>query len=178
MEIKNSRYKFLSGRLALRSWSHSVLKDWNGQKAATLADFVLAFKQEALRAYPQEGLTPETVTVDSPVPFCIHKMWLELYRKEHLTVVPSPGGNADDREPAYVLGEDNKPVQVGEAMSVHAPIYRTVKTTGPAAERVQHANEGFGIRQPLAGLASKLRDPRFAFLFRPGKWLPQLDGKN
>jgi hypothetical protein len=51
-----------------------------------------------------------------------------------------------------------------------------VKTTGPPNERVQHANEGVGIRQQLAGLASKLRDPRFAFIFAPGKLLPGLDG--
>jgi len=57
------------------------------------------------------------------------------------------------------------------------PLYRTVKTTGPANERVQHGREPLGIRQQLAGLASKLRDPRFAFLFRPGDWLPDLQGK-
>jgi hypothetical protein len=76
-----------------------------------------------------------------------------------------------------VLGNDSKPVQTGDAMSVTPPLYRTVKTTGPAAERVQHANEGIGIRQQVAGLGAKLRDPRFAFLFRPGDWLPELDGK-
>jgi len=33
-----------------------------------------------------------------------------------------------------------------------------------------------GIRQQLAGLAAKLKDPRFDFMFRPGDWLPALNG--
>lgn len=146
-----------------------------GQKAGSIADFVMELKREALK-YPRDGVTQDNVTVDSPVPFCLHKMWLELYKREHLTIIPKPGGAPDEREPAYVLGPDNKPIQVGDAMSVTPPLYRTVKTTGTPAERVQLGNEGMGIRQQLAGLASKLRDPRFAFLFTPGDWLPGLDG--
>lgn len=148
----------------------------DGQKSSTVADFLLALKREALSKYPRDGITEDTATVDSPIPFCLHKMWLELHKKEHLTIIPKPGGTADEREPAYVLSSDNKPVQVGDAMSVTPPLYRTVKTTGTPAERVQLGNEGIGIRQQLAALASKLRDPRFAFLFKPGDWLPGVDG--
>lgn len=32
------------------------------------------------------------------------------------------------------------------------------------------------IRRQLESLASKLRDPRYDFLFRPGKWLPDVKG--
>ena len=62
-------------------------------------------------------------------------------------------------------------------MSVTPPLYRTVKTTGPAAERVQLGRDPIGIRQQLAGLASRLRDPRLSFLFAPGDWMPDIDGK-
>lgn len=146
-------------------------------QSATVADFVMSLKRESLAAQPREGISSETVTVDTPVPFCLHKMWLELHKREHLTVVPKPGGAADDREPAYVLGADGKPQQTGDAMSVVPPLYRNVKTTGTATERVQLGNEGIGIRQQLAALAGRLKDPRFAFLFRPGPWLPDIDGK-
>lgn len=159
-----------------------ALPGLDGQKAGSVADYILSLKREALSSYKQEnrtidGITENTVTVDSPVPFCLHKMWLELHKKEYLTVVPRPGGTADERDPAYVLDSQNNPVQLGDAMSVTPPSYRTVKTTGPATERVQHANEGIGIRQQLGALASKLRDPRFDFLFKPGDWLPDLNGK-
>ena len=148
----------------------------DGQKAATVSDYVFQLKKESLSSRAREGVTTDTVTVDSPVPFCLHKMWLELHRREHLTVVPKPGVSADEREPAYLLNDQGKAVQTGDAMTVTPPLYRTVKTTGKAEERVQLGNEGMGIRQQLAGLASKLRDPRFSFLFRPGEWLPNLDG--
>jgi uncharacterized protein DUF87 len=148
----------------------------DGQKTASVAEFVMERKRDALSKYPREGITVNTATVDSPVPFCLHKTWLELHKKEHLTVIPKPGGDTGEIEPAYVLGNDNEPVQLGDAMSVTPPRYRTVKTTGKPTERVQHGNEGIGIRQQLAGLASKLRDPRFAFLFEPGDWLPGEDG--
>lgn len=147
------------------------------QKMAAVADYVLQLKRESLATCPRYGVTEDTVTVDSPVPFCLHKMWLELHRKEHMTVVPRPGGQADEREIAYVLDSLGNPQQIGDAMSVVPPIFRTVKTTGPAADRVQHGGESIGLRVQLAGLASKLRDPRFAFLFTPGEWLPNLDGQ-
>jgi uncharacterized protein len=149
----------------------------DGQKAATITDFILQLKRESLTNCPRDGVTQDTVTVDSPVPFCLHKMWLELHRREHLTVVPKPGGSGDEREPAYVLDANRNPAQTGDAISVTPPLYRTVKTTGKPEERVQYGTEGIGIRQQLAGLASKLRDPRFSFLFKPGDWLPDLDGK-
>jgi hypothetical protein len=79
-------------------------------------------------------------------------------------------------EPAYVLTADGKPVQLGDAMSVTPPQYRTVKTTGPAEERVQWGGSPLGIRRQVAVLASKLRDPQLAFLFNPGDWRPGLDG--
>ncbi len=148
----------------------------DGQKAAPVADLIMSLKRQALSKYPRAGVTEDTATVDSPVLFSLHEMWLELHRREHLTVIPKPGGTADERQPAYVLGEDGSPLQVGDAMSVTPPLYRTVKTTGSPAQRVQLGSEGIGIRQQLAGLASKLRDPRFAFLFRPGEWLPSVDG--
>ena len=115
--------------------------------------------------------------MDSPIPFCLHKLWFELHKREHHTLIPIPGGAGDHEEPAYVCDDNGNPVQLGDAMSVTPPRYRTVKTTGSAAERVQHGRDPLGIRQQLAGLASKLRDPRFAFLFSPGKWLPEISGK-
>jgi len=104
-------------------------------------------------------------------------MWFELYKREHHTLVPKPGAAADEVEPAYVLGKDGKPVQLGDPMSVTPPLYRTVKTSGPPNERVQHGRDPLGIRQQLAGVASKLKDPRFAFLFKPGDWVPDEDGR-
>jgi len=163
--------------LNLEEFSCIAFGGLEGRGASVVADMILELKREAIGNYPKAGVTADTVSADSPVPFCAHKMWLELHRREHLTVVPAPGGAADEKIPAYVLDAHGQPIQTGDALSVTAPQYRNVKTTGPAPERVQLGNEGVGIRQQLSGLAAKLRDPRFAFMFHPAGWLPQLDGQ-
>ena len=119
----------------------------------------------------------ERLSVDTPVPFCIHKLWFDFHQREHRTVVPKPGAAADDVEFAYVLDSKGNPVQSGDAMNVVAPLYRTVKTSGPPAERVQWGPDAINIRQQLAVMASKLRDPQFSFLFNAGPYRPSLDGK-
>jgi hypothetical protein len=138
---------------------------------------VVALKRESLSEGARDGVNPERLTVDTPVPFCVHKLWFDLHQREHRTVVPKPGAGADEVESAYVLGTNGKPVQLGDAMSVTPPQYRTVKTTGPAAERVQWGPDPIGMRQQLAVLASKLRDPQLEFLFTPGVWRVEPDGK-
>lgn len=144
---------------------------------AAIADAMVQLKKEGLQTQPRDGVEESRVTVDSPVPFCLHKLWFELHKREHQTVVPRPGDAADEVDPAYVLGQDGQPLQLGDAMSVTPPLYRTVKRTGPAPERVQWGPDPINLRQQLAGLASRLRDPRLGFLFNPGDWLPDIDGR-
>ncbi len=150
--------------------------DLGDEARAVVADAIVALKRESLAEQPREGVTAATLTVDSPVPFCIHKLWFYFHQREHQTVIPKPGEAADEVEPAYVLDKDGKPAQLGDAMSVTPPLYRTVKTTGKAHERVNWGRESINIRQQLAVLASKLRDPQFAFLFNPDEWRPGIDG--
>lgn len=146
------------------------------QKPA-VADVIVQLKKESLKNQPREGIDEARITVDSPVPFCLHKLWFELHKREHHTFIPRPGTANDEFDPAYVLTTAGEPVQLGDAMTVTPPLYRTIKQTGPAPERVQQGNGSVGIRQHLAGLASKLRDTRMSFLFNPGDWLPDIEGK-
>jgi len=153
-----------------------ALGDLRDQPRAVVADAIVALKRESLLHQPRAGVTATTLTIESPVPFCIHKLWFEFHQREHRTVVPQPGAAADEVESAYVLDDNGHPVQLGDAMLVTPPQYRTVKTTGPANQRVQWGPDPLGIRQQLAVLASKLRDPQFAFLFNCTDWCPNLDG--
>lgn len=150
--------------------------DLSDEQRAAVADAVVALKRDSLKQHTFDGVDIERLTVDVPVPFCVHKLWFDFHQREHRTVIPKPGAAADEVESAYVLDADGKPVQLGDAMSVTPPLYRTVKTTGPASERVQWGPDPIGMRQQLAVLASKLRDPQFGFLFDPGDWQPELDG--
>ncbi len=151
--------------------------DLSDDKArAVVADAIVSLKRESLGKQAREGITTERLTVDSPVPFCIHKLWFDLHQREHRTIIPKPGGAPDEVEPAYVLDDRSKPVQLGDAMSVTPPLYRTVKTSGPRNEQVNWGPDPINMRKQLAVLASKLRDPQFSFLFNPGNWRPEIDG--
>ena len=103
-----------------------------------VSDLVLELKKESLANHPLPQIDESEITVDSPVPFCLHKLWFELHKREHHTLIPRPGAANNEVDPAYVLGADGEPVQLGDAMAVIPPLYRTVKTTGSANERVQH----------------------------------------
>lgn len=148
-----------------------------GDDAKTIVgDAIVQLKQESLKAKALDGIDVARVTVDSPVPFSLHRLWFELHQRAHHTLIPKPGGGNDEVEIAYVLGADGQPVQKGDALTVTPPSYRTVKTTGPANERVQHGRDESIPKRSLSILASKLKDPRLAFLFDPDQWMPKLDG--
>jgi hypothetical protein len=150
--------------------------DLNDEARAAVADAIVALKRESLGNQAREGVNAARLTVDTPVPFCIHKLWFDLHQREHRTIIPKPGGAPDEVESAYVLDGNGNKVQLGDAMSVTPPLYRTVKTTGPANERVNWGRDPINIRQQLAILGSKLRDPQFSFLFNPGEWCPDITG--
>ncbi|MEX5669229.1 hypothetical protein ABFV57_30645, partial [Pseudomonas neuropathica] len=75
----------------------------NDAQASAVSDAIVDLKREALMNYPRAGVVVEDVTVDSPIPFCIHKLWFELHRREHHTLIPKPGAAAGEVDHAYVL---------------------------------------------------------------------------
>lgn len=143
---------------------------------ALIGDMVAEQKRESFDAAPVAGLTKERISADSPVSFSIHRLWFDLHRREYQTVIPVPGGAADELEPAFAKDGSGTPLQLGDAMAVIPPVYRMVKTTGPAAERVQWGPDPIGIRREVGILGSRLRDPQLQFLFSPDEWCPDLAG--
>jgi uncharacterized protein len=149
--------------------------DIDNSKYAIISDWLIRLKKESIENRPILGVTPESITVDLPTPFCLHKLWYELYQKDFMTVIPKPGTASNEVEPAYAKDGEGADL-VGDVMNVQPPVFRTVKTTGPANERVQWGPEPIGIRQQLASLGSKLRDPRYGFICNPGDWKPDING--
>lgn len=148
-----------------------------GEKpTAIVSEMILKMKRDAATTIGIQGMSSQAITVDSPIPFSIHKLWFDLHVKDHHTIIPRPGAAAEEVDVAYVLDTQGMPVERGDAKSLRAPQYRTVKSSGPPAERVHWGKNPLGIRAQLAALVAKLRDPRFSFIFNPGDWTPQPDG--
>lgn len=139
---------------------------------AAVLEKITALKRSALEATARSGVTVDTLTVDSPVPFSIRRLWYELHFEIHATYVEDQTKPPSEWQPAYSDGEDAQ----GDAETVRPPLFRSHKSIGGDPEKIRLSTSTLSIRRQLAGLASRLRDPRYAFLFQPGPWAPNTQG--
>ena len=121
-------------------------------------------------------LSGEDVTADTPLPFCIHKFWLDMHCLHYSTHTVAPSANQSEASRAYELGEDDKPYR-GNALNMQRPRFRAT-TNAPDANgvRIYKSASGDQPRGHVDTLESKLRDPRLSFLFQPGPWSVNEDG--
>ncbi|HEX9831219.1 MAG TPA: ATP-binding protein, partial [Thermodesulfobacteriota bacterium] len=57
------------------------------------------------------------------------------------------------------------------------PRFRGIKNVKDDPDKVYTSKSSLQLGRPLEALASKLRDPRFDFLFNPGPWHPDTNGQ-
>ena len=124
-------------------------------------DWITLAKQGLARsgAYPQ--LDPSWVSVDTALPFSLKKMWYDFRWEIDATY---PRGQDQIRENAK--WED--PGDAGTLMPA--------RFTPNDGQIVVQTRSTLSIRKQLDFLASRIRDPRFRFLFSPGPWAPNLEG--
>jgi len=135
----------------------------------------MSLKLAAIGRQPRDKMPIDNITVDTPVPFSIHKLWYDFYCLMNAThIVPSTGQSASTM--AFEVDKDGIAIQKGNPMRVIAPKFR-LQTQATGAEKIYLSASNLNIRRPLESLASKLRDPRFDFLFRPGPWTPSIEGQ-
>lgn len=132
-------------------------------------------KRASLEKYPRKGVQMETLTVDSPVPFSIHQLWLDLHKVVYATYTVQ-GTAQNESTAAYELDPKTGTPIVGDAMRVIAPRYQS-HTQSAGTQKIYLSSTAPNIRRQVDSLASKLRDKRYDFLFRPGEWTPEPDGK-
>ena len=124
---------------------------------------------------PADGLHPADVTVNTPVPFSIHKLWLDLHKAVDATHTASKTAQSRETE-ALLLGEDGEPLEAGDAMKVIPPRYRPA-TQAAGEEKIFLSSNQLKIHRQVDALASRLEDRRYDFLFRPGPYTPDPDGE-
>lgn len=148
----------------------------DGKAYAAIADEVIKLKKESLREAPIEGVTQDLITVDLPVPFCLHKLWYDLYTQDFMTIRPKQGVSKEEMEIAYAKDSDGNELK-GDPMNGIPPEFLSIKTTGSKEEKIEWGKSPIGMRQQLASLGTKLRDPRYNFICNPGPYRPDLKGK-
>ena len=145
------------------------------QVRGPVLEHITRLKRDAFRPSASLSLNLDSITADTPLPFSIHKLWFELHRLVHATHTAQGNGQSSATE-ALELAPNGAPLQPGDPMAVIAPRYRPY-TQASGGEKIYQSSSPLNIRRQLDRLAARLRDPRYDFLFRPGPYLPALEGQ-
>ena len=127
-----------------------------------ILDRIFDYKTKLAGETTIAGLDLNSMTVDSPVPFSLKKLWFELLEPEIKTW-------ADQQRTTPALE------QAGDAETLKASRY-SPHGAGSAAPFINQIGV-LGIRRPLDQMRSRLLDRQYDFLLHPWAWEPDLTGK-
>lgn len=147
------------------------------RERGALVDRIVELKRRAVDACPIKGVVESQFTVDTPVPFSIHKLWFDLHCEINATHYEKGGAGQSRETWALEMGTDGTPIQPGDAMKVVPPQFRASKDVKGDDEKIRLSKSNLNMSRQVDALGAKLRDPRFDFLFRPGSYLPDEEGK-
>ncbi len=148
--------------------------DFSNEKEKNIVmERVQKLKTESISRYPKSGATVDSVSVDSPIPFSIHHLWYDLYVETFATYYKGRPGKPTDNL-AYEVGPDGQEMK-GDASSGIPPIFKNIVTEA-SLEKINYLPNALNIGKQVLLLGTKLRIPRYDFIFRPGDWMPSEDG--
>jgi len=107
-------------------------------------------------------VTKESITADSPIPFSINKLWFDLIDFEKQTFTDTTRTTLSDL------------ITVGNADILLSNEYTPAGMGNSAPFLNQKAK---GVLSFLDSMRNKLNDSSYSFLFKPGKFTPNLEGK-
>jgi len=144
----------------------------NEKDLNVILERVLDAKLQSIINYPKDGLEKDTLNIDSPIPFSLNHLWHQLYTETLSKFYP----DRENTPLAYETDQNGKEI-IGNPITATPPIFKKINTNRTNGDRVQHANDSpLNNSQQLHSLGSKLRIPRFDFIFKPGAWTPKEDG--
>ena len=131
-----------------------------GNRETAFSDKIFELKLASHQARHFPGINSLSVTVDTPLPFSLKKLWYDLIDFEIMTF------EGKDRDQPTLQ-------EFGNPDTLTPPIYKP-HGMGNVAPFLN--NQAVGIQRPLNLLRSRLLDRRYDFLLHPGPWEPNLDG--
>jgi hypothetical protein len=132
-------------------------------------------KLESIRLYPKKGVDPDTLNVDSPIPFSLNSLWHQIYIECFATYYSKNEGLPIENL-AYEKDGAGHELK-GKPEIAIPPIFKKPKNEKDDSEKINYLPGGLNVGQQVLSLGAKLRIPRFDFLFKPGDWTPDADGK-
>lgn len=140
---------------------HFLMGKIEEKALSPILDKILESKLAANEAAKFPGVDPNSLTSDSPIPFSLKQLWLDLIDPEIKT------WNDQARS-------SSARTAAGDAATLRPPTY-PLPGAGSSAPFANNANV-LSIRRQLALLRSRLLDRQYDFMLRPGDWEPGLDG--
>ena len=124
-------------------------------------DKIVSLKEASLRNGNFPGATAESLTIDTPIPYSLRRLWYDMIDVE-LRTFEGPQRDQpaleEQGDPATMTPPRYRPHAMGSA----GPF---LNTTAP------------GLRRQLIALRSRMMDRQYDFLLHPGGFEPDLDGR-
>lgn len=123
-------------------------------------DKIYALKAAAQERQQFPGVDSASITVDTPLPFSLKKLWYDLIDFEIKTFEGKDRDQPARQDP-------------GDPDTLTPPKYKPhgMGSAGPFLNP-----QALGIQRQLNLMRSRLLDRRYEFLLRPGPWEPDLEG--
>ena len=148
-----------------------------------LSELVLALKKLTVKKNPGlfSYLNKDTVTVDTPIPFSLKRLFLYLYRLMFSTHTCTGTG-----QKFCVIDEDFDLAKTTEAFVQNADGSKCTGSIEPFVlpryqeqqqSRVYLSATPMSLKRQLISLQAKLTDSRFDFAYTPEGYVPDKDGK-
>lgn len=134
---------------------------------------VQRYKLESLKKCHRLGASIDSLSVDSPIPFSIHELWYELYLETFGTYYKDRDGRPIENL-AFEEDSDGNLLRGSIANGI-PPTFKNVVTAAGEA-KINYLPGALGIGRQLQLLGTKLRIPRYDFIFKPSDWSPDSGG--
>ena len=133
------------------------------------------YKERSISEHARKGASSDCLSVDTPIPFCLHSLWHELFVETFGTYYSKKGGKPFDNL-AFETDSQGNELRGNAALGL-PPIFKNVKNDKDDEEKINYLPGQTNLGRQLLLLGAKLRIPRYNFLFKPGDWSPNTDGR-
>lgn len=133
-------------------------------------------KVESLSVYPKDGANIDSLNVDSPIPFNLNQLWYQLFLETYGTYYSKGTTGRPIDNLAFEVDSDGNELR-GDPEKGIPPIFKNVKNDKADEEKINYLPGSTNLGKQLTLLGAKLRIPRYNFIFKPGEWAPENDGK-
>ncbi|MFC0536959.1 ATP-binding protein [Pelagicoccus mobilis] len=132
----------------------------SGDREIAFTDKIFDLKSESLESANFAGIEQSSLTIDTPIPFSLKRLWYDLIEFELTTF------EGTNRDIPALLDRGNLDALIPPKFKPHA-----MGAQGPFLNQ-----QAKGIRRQLNTLRSRLIDRRYQFLLQPGNWEPSQTG--